>query len=330
MLNFLRHLFIPHQTNNFRAKVLQLDFFALYVFIFFLFSLSFRTIHKLDPNILGFATDIHVDQLLSLTNQKRLEAGLSPLNLNAVLAQAAIGKANDMFAKGYWAHNSPDGKTPWDFINGVGYIYTVAGENLAKNFSNSGGIVDAWMNSPTHRDNILRDQYQDIGFAVVNGVLNGEETTLVVQMFGKPVAQVAQVQAPVIIVSPSPVPVVAEAQAEEVEREVFPGSEAEIVKTERSEPATAAAYVTPEEQLPQLEISPLGQSVVRAPFLDIGRLTKKLTLALSTMLMLVLVLDGIYVWHHKIARAGGKTMAHLLFLFLFTGVIWFMSFGSIL
>ena len=330
MLNYLHHLFLPHQTNNFRAKLLHLDFFALYVFIFFLLSLSFRTLYRLDPNILGFATDIHVDQLISLTNQKRVEAGLAGLNLSAQLSAAAAAKANDMFAKSYWAHNSPDGKTPWDFINGAGYIYIVAGENLAKNFSNSGGVVDAWMNSATHRDNILREQYQDIGFAVVNGVLSGEETTLVVQMLGKPVVQVTQVQAPVIIVSPLPVPVVAEVQAGEVEREVFPSPEAEIVKTERSEPATAAAYVTPEEPLPPLEISSLGQSVVRAPLLDIGRLTKQLTLALSSMLMLVLVLDGIYVWHHKIARAGGKTLAHLLFLFLFTGVIWFMSFGSIL
>lgn len=326
MLNYLRHLFLPHHTNNFRAKVLHLDFFALYVFIFFLLSLSFRTIHRLDPNILGFATDIHVDQLLSLTNQKRTGSGLSSLTLNSQLSAAAAGKANDMFSNGYWAHNSPGGKTPWDFINGAGYIYTVAGENLAKNFSNSAGVVEAWMNSPTHRENILRDQYQDIGFAVVNGVWNGEETTLVVQMFGKPVAQVAL--APVVNSSPSPIPVVAEAQAEESDQGLIPSPSPEFGEAE--ETTFTAALVEPQESLPPLEISPLGQSVVRSPLLDIGSLTKQLTLALSTVLMIVLVIDAIYVSRHKLVRAGGKTMAHLLFLFLFTGAIWFMSFGSVL
>ena len=191
MMDFLRHLLLPHHTNNFRAKLLHLDFFAMYVVLFFLISISFRTVHKIDPNILGFATDIHTDQLLNLTNQKRAEAGLTPLILNDKLSQAAAGKARDMFSKNYWAHNAPDGTTPWDFINGAGYNYSVAGENLAKNFSNSSGVVEAWMNSPSHRENMMRSQYQDIGFAIVNGVLAGEETTVVVQMFGRPAAQIA-------------------------------------------------------------------------------------------------------------------------------------------
>jgi hypothetical protein len=68
----------------------------------------------------------------------------------------------------------------------AGYQYEYAGENLAKNFLFSKNVVEAWMDSPTHRENVLRPEYTDVGFAVVNDVLNGEETTLVVQMFGKP------------------------------------------------------------------------------------------------------------------------------------------------
>ncbi len=325
MLNYLRHLFLPHHTNNFRARLLHADFFALYVFLFFMLSLSFKTIHRLDPNILGFATDIHVDQLLNLTNQKRLEAGLKPLNLDPQLSAAANAKANDMFANGYWAHNSPTGRTPWDFISGAGYVYTVAGENLAKNFSNSSGVVDAWMNSPTHRENILSEVYQDVGFAVVNGVLNGEETTLVVQMFGKPATQIAQT--PVALISPTPAPVVAQTPAELAQADlVSPTPE----MSEVEQTTTAATLVQPQEQLPPLQISPLGQSVVRSPLLDMGSLTRQLTLALSSTLMIVLVADAIYASRHKLVRASGKTVAHLLFLFLFTGAIWFMTFGSVL
>src|SRR3989304_3517962 len=149
----LVHLCIPHTTNNHRSKILHLDALFTYVLIFAFFNFGVRTLHKTMPDVLGYATDIHVEQLLSGTNLKRQESGLSPLTMNAKLSQAAAGKAQDMFAKGYWAHNSPTGATPWSFISGAGYSYVVAGENLAKNFSNSQRVVDAWMASPTHREN---------------------------------------------------------------------------------------------------------------------------------------------------------------------------------
>lgn len=113
-----------------------------------------------------------------------MEQGLKPLNLNENLSLAALEKAEDMFSHGYWAHNAPDGTTPWKFIYEADYNYLYAGENLARDFNDSSSVVSAWMKSKTHRDNILNANYQDIGFAVVNGKLNGKETTLVVQMFG--------------------------------------------------------------------------------------------------------------------------------------------------
>src|SRR3972149_9762200 len=97
-----------------------------------------------------------------------------------------------MFQENYWSHYSPDGKTPWDVILGAGYKYEYAGENLAKNFLFSNGFVDAVMNSTTHRDNLLKKEYTEVGYAIVNGTLNGEQTTLVVQEFGKPMTSVSQ------------------------------------------------------------------------------------------------------------------------------------------
>ena len=139
-------------------------------------------------NVLGFATDISVDKLYQLVNEQRQKNNLSPLVLNSSLSLAAQKKAENMFRENYWSHYSPDGKTPWDFILGTGYKYEYAGENLAKNFLFSNGVVDAWMNSTTHRENLLKKEYTDVGYAIVNGVLNGEQTTLVVQEFGKPLA----------------------------------------------------------------------------------------------------------------------------------------------
>lgn len=198
MPSLITHFFLPHASNNHRPKALHIDVLFLYLLLFVIFRGGIGKIHALYPEVLGYATDIRVEKLVEGTNQKRQEQGLSPLSLNPQLSAAAAQKAVDMFSKNYWAHNSPDGKTPWDFIVSSGYRYTVAGENLAKNFINSSGVVDAWMASPTHRDNILKSTYQEVGFAVVNGVLNGEETTLVVQMFGASSAKPVSVVPPAV------------------------------------------------------------------------------------------------------------------------------------
>lgn len=184
MHHFLRHFFLPHHSNNHRAKALHIDSLLCYVLLFAIFNLGIRIIHREFPGVLGYATDIRVDALLTSTNAQRSSIGLNPLKLNAALSQAAAAKAQDMFTNDYWAHNNLQGKTPWSFIVDSGYRYTIAGENLAKNFSTSDGVVSAWMASQTHKDNIIKPGYQDVGFAVVNGILNGEETTLVVQIFG--------------------------------------------------------------------------------------------------------------------------------------------------
>lgn len=136
--------------------------------------------------ILGFATDVTLVDLYDQTNLERQQNGLSKLKYSPVLEEAAKQKAADMFADDYWAHISPSGTTPWEFFENVEYRYVYAGENLAKDFDKSTNLVAAWMNSPTHRENILNPNYTEIGFAVVNGDLNGSETTLVVQMFAKP------------------------------------------------------------------------------------------------------------------------------------------------
>lgn len=181
---FIHHLFIPHEGNNFRAKSLHTDFLTVYLVIAFLMMLVFKQGNVL--NVLGFATDISVEKLYQLTNEQRQKNNLPSLVLSSALSLAAQKKAENMFQENYWSHYSPDGKTPWDFILGAGYKYEYAGENLAKNFLFSNGVVDAWMNSETHRKNLLKKEYTEVGYAIVNGILNGEQTTLVVQEFGKP------------------------------------------------------------------------------------------------------------------------------------------------
>lgn len=207
----LRYYVTPHHTNNHRPALMHPTILSGLVVLLLCFQISVRLIHRARPDILGFATNISIDQLIGFTNEQREEQSLSTLTLSPTLSRAAEKKAKDMFEKGYWAHNAPDGATPWDFIHGEGYRYTYAGENLARDFSYSKDVVDAWMASPSHRDNLMRPEYQEIGFAVVNGTLNGSETTLVVQMFGTKREGTA-------IVQETKKPIIPEVSAREVDR----------------------------------------------------------------------------------------------------------------
>jgi hypothetical protein len=133
---------------------------------------------------LVFASDINTSELVSLTNSERVSRGLNALTVDSRLVAAAKAKGEDMIAKDYWAHYGPNGESPWQFILGAGYNYVYAGENLAKDFSSAAPIHSAWMASPSHRDNILNINFENIGIAAVTGEFQGQETTIVVQMFG--------------------------------------------------------------------------------------------------------------------------------------------------
>ncbi|MBI2589589.1 hypothetical protein HYW32_00950 [Candidatus Berkelbacteria bacterium] len=122
--------------------------------------------------------------ILTKTNTERLLTGLPDLKWNSNLQAAAQAKARDMFSGQYFEHISPVGVTPWSFIEASHYQYQMAGENLAAGFLDQKQVVPAWMESDTHRANILSADFQDIGVAVVKGTLEGKETVLVVQMFG--------------------------------------------------------------------------------------------------------------------------------------------------
>lgn len=156
--------------------------------------------------VLGYATSISAGEVIALSNQQRVNAGLPALGTNAQLNQAAAAKAQHMFANNYWAHFAPDGTSPWYFIGAAGYSYTTAGENLAKDFNTSAGVVNGWMASAGHKANILSTSFAETGVAVVNGVLLGAETTLVVAMYATPPVAAAPAPAPAPTPAPAPAP----------------------------------------------------------------------------------------------------------------------------
>lgn len=99
-------------------------------------------------------------------------------------------KAQDMATKGYFAHTSPEGKkTPWYWLKQVGYQYQYAGENLAINFTDSKDVTNAWMNSPTHKANIVKDKYTEVGTGIATGLYEGRETVFVAQVYANPIVK---------------------------------------------------------------------------------------------------------------------------------------------
>lgn len=290
LLERTKHYFIPHHSNNHHAKILHPGSLAVIV-AFFLFAqlvLSFFAIAK--PAVLGFASDIRAERILELVNQKRTEKGLKPLVFNSKLNEVAQRKAGDMFAFNYWAHTSPSGKDPWSFFKEVGYDYSFAGENLARDFMDSDSVVNAWMNSPSHRDNLLNPNYQEMGLAIVNGTLNGVETTLVVQSFGS-------------------------------QRAV--GASKKTSTTTRKPDLGAASSKTVLAEASGVEVE---ASKWFSPF----SLTKSMSIFFLGLIFGALILDLLYVTQRKTIRLTGKNVAHLIFVGALLAAVFLTKSGVIL
>lgn len=198
----------PHKPHNFRAlskpKRLHksehrhyLPYLPLLLLVVGTFFVSLAQPLR-NHGVLAYATEVSANSLLEATNSQRVQNGANPLKLNDALSVAAQAKANDMIARNYWSHNTPDGKSPWVFIDGVGYKYQKAGENLAYGFLTSSGTVTGWMNSQSHKDNMLDNAFSEVGFGYANGENynnNGNET-VVVAMYGRPFALSATTDTP--------------------------------------------------------------------------------------------------------------------------------------
>lgn len=294
-MSFLYDLFIPHHGNENRAGLLRPQILSFLTLIFVSYQIFFNFVALAGPKVLGYASNISPERIIELTNQKRATVGLSLLKENSVLSEAARRKAADMFAFNYWAHNSPSGRDPWSFFKEVGYRYLYAGENLARDFQNPESVVEAWMNSPSHRENIANGKYQEVGVAVVDGTLQGIQTTLVVQLFGTQAAAVAK--EPVKKLAPQP----AVAQKPAILPEI-PSGEAVVQKTE-------------EKFIPMVN-----------PF----SISKVISIFLIGVIFGAFLIDFLVVSEKKTPRLSGRSFAQLLFLGFIILMALFSQQGAIL
>ena len=193
MISWFKKHFIPHEGNDHRPHILRdlsaRNIVAIIIFLE-LFTFLIPTITHLSTT--GEMAAVLPAVLADLTNKERQTQNLPTLTVNPILNEAATMKANDMATKGYFAHTSPEGKTPWYWIEKVGYKYQYAGENLAINFSDSKDVTNAWMGSPTHKANIVKGNYTEIGTGIATGIYEGRSTVFVAQVYANPLPKTVE------------------------------------------------------------------------------------------------------------------------------------------
>ena len=313
---------IPHRRNNHRPYALQGQglFLILVIIISSQITVNFFT---KSGDLLGYATNITSSAIISLTNQERNNAGFSTLGQNPSLASAAVLKANDMLQKDYWAHFSPDGTSPWYFFGLVGYQYSAAGENLARDFATSSGVVNAWMVSSGHKANILNSSFTQIGVGVVNGNLQGNDTTLVVQLFGRPLNQAAvgatssTSGGSLAIGGSSAIPVKLDAEVGVPSSEQNSQStEGTLAGSESLEPVTAS-----KSQLENNGVVTLVKNTTQS---------QRVTMILLLLVGALFATDSFVIFRKRHLRVGSHSFVHASVMFLLAISSFIYGWGNIL
>lgn len=184
----LKNHFIPHEGNDYQPHALRRHWLHRY-------AVGLVMLKVLVLVVVGFyagpayPSDITVTNIVRLVNNARRQNNVPVLRSNALLMKAATSKANDMIRQQYFAHISPSNVSPWYWFKQAGYVYSYAGENLAIDFIQSEDVVQAWLNSPAHRKNLLSTRFKEVGVATATGTINGVRSLLVVQMYGTPIVK---------------------------------------------------------------------------------------------------------------------------------------------
>lgn len=338
-MEFVKNLLIPHHQNKYRPHLIRRHG----LFTALLLIIAVQIVSSLQINahtrVLGYATNVSISGLLSRTNAERSAAGKSALKINTKLNAAAQAKANDMIANDYWAHTSPTGVTPWYWFDWAGYEYLVAGENLAYGFETSDGVIAGWMNSPSHRDNLLNSVFEDVGFGIANGEnYQGGHNTVVVAEYGDP-ATIAEAPPPPSASSQTP------SSAPPTTTSTPAPQPTPTPVTQSEQPKTEAETSTPTEQqaadAQKLEVQTtiVPQNAKRISNME-ALLSGKAGWALYTTAAITLLIGFVYAYRHVLfihrVIIGGEhyMLSHpMLEAGIIYALIWILlsgTFGSVL
>ncbi len=313
----LRAYFLPSAENQYRPHSLSRDALITVVALTCVVEGFLLTSLFMQSGAGQFAAAVLKGAIVNLTNNERSTLGLGDLNTNPLLTAAAQAKADDMAARGYFSHKDPNGSEPWKWVIDAGYDYAYAGENLAVRFFDSADVVDAWMHSPSHRANVVKGVYKDIGIGVAEGTYEGQKTTFVVQFFGTSRAELG--------IAPASQPVAAQPKPAPVAAKVAAASVAEVpevpVETAVSEALTSAPV--PAQPTVEGRSTQIPSSVVRI-FNSPRTMALSILAAILTLLIVALVLAIVIHMHVQpvdMLLSGAVVTAFVFAIFAFNSFV---------
>jgi hypothetical protein len=247
MKQAFKKYFIPHAENNYHPHILHTKRAVFYSALFlvmklivFVFAISLPAAAFVAPDIMA----IEQEKIIAMVNDLRAGQNKNVLTVNTKLNVSSAMKANDMAQGSYFSHTSPAGNNLAYFLKQAGYNYSVAGENLAMGFNDTAELFQAWVDSPTHYNNIVDTDFKETGIGVMAGLYNDIPTIYIAEHFGTPkvVAQTApkeEIVAPAVTV-PEP-KVESDTKIEPVavvepKEEVLPTEQAEVASEKETAP----------------------------------------------------------------------------------------------
>lgn len=246
--------------------------------------------------VLAYADSMTISGLLADTNASRSANGVAALSLNEKLDAAAQANADDMAARDYWSHNTPEGNPPWIWVTAQGYAYQKLGQNLATGFSDEQSTIDGWMNSPPHRENLLDPSFTEVGFGFANcpnyTAAGGGPMTIIVAFYGEPQVLAAATSAPTQPAASTPTAAepTPESQSPAAAQPAAPPAPADTTKT--STPPVNTSVDTKKTPAPQVKQSRIQLA------LSSSRIAPEAT---SLSILAALVIFGFWATRHLLA-----------------------------
>ncbi len=298
----IANFFIASEENNYCPPVLSFKAFLIY-------SLTLLLLRILLGTLPASSAGVESETLMTLINQERISRNLATLTTSLPLLDAAREKSQDMIDRDYFAHIDPDGNYVWARIIKHGYTpYRILGENLALDFATSEGMVKAWIDSPTHRANLLHPDFIDQGLGALYGDYQGRYTNLTASLFGALATQIKRSEPPKTQGSQTPPPTPTPPQP-------LPPSMVEPVPA-NPEP-TARAEIRPQHASGQTN-NPAETAARSWNFQNAFTLSRVIFTLFSVALLCVLSVDSVIIYQHDLAMARSHSTYHLFSILLLT------------
>ncbi len=310
----IANFFIASAENNYRPAALSYKAFIIYGLILLILRLLLGT-------LTAQGSAVESNALMQLINQERSQRNLNELLVHPSLVIAATEKSQDMIDRDYFAHIDPDGNYVWPKIIAAGYTpYKMLGENLAVDFATSEGMVKAWIDSPTHRANLLNTEFVDQGLSALYGDYKDRYTNLTASLFGtlaevsKPKPQV-KAQEPITPTTP-PTPTPAPTPTPTPSPVVTSPNPAPTPAPDKVTKTKTEATTSPEGSLDGLtgKTSPSPFQISRVIFTLFG-----------ILLLIILSVDSIIVYQHETVLPRSHSSYHFfgfMLIVLVSILIW--------